>query len=109
MNCPKCRIESMKKEVYAEVEVDRCPSCQGIFFDKGELKMMIDKKQGNAADTLKFSSTSDQMDDMPAHCSRCNKAMIVAKGPGDIRVDVCQQCGGTFLDQGELATLQLYY
>jgi Zn-finger nucleic acid-binding protein len=109
MNCPKCPKETMIKEVYEGVEVDRCPTCKGIFFDKGELKTLIDKKMGNTADTLNFSSTSDQMDKMPAFCSRCNRDMAVAKGPGTVRVDVCQQCGGAFLDQGELATLQLYY
>lgn len=109
MNCPKCGVDTMNKDVFEGIEVDRCPTCRGIFFDQGELKAMIDKKMGNTADTLFFSSTSDQMDEMPAHCTRCDKPMEVAKGPGDVRVDVCRQCGGAFLDQGELATLQLYY
>lgn len=108
MNCPKCRIEVMKPEVYEGVEVDRCPACKGIFFDRGELKVMLAKKMGNTADTLFFSVTSDQMDQVGAVCPRCNVGMGVTKGPGDVRVDVCQKCSGIFLDQGELATLQVW-
>lgn len=109
MKCPKCRIEEMKPEIYEGIEVDRCPACKGIYFEKGELKGMIAKKMGNTADTLVFSSTSDQMDDVAAHCFRCDRDMATVKAKGDIKVDVCQLCGGAFLDQGEFATLQLYY
>ncbi len=108
MNCPKCRIDQMKAETFEGIEIDRCPSCKGMYLDKGELKGMIAKKMGNTADTLNFSSTSDQMDAVPGHCPRCDLDMVVVKGPGDVKVDVCRQCGGAFLDQGELATLQLY-
>ncbi len=108
MKCPKCRIETMKPETYEGIEVDRCPSCKGLFLDRGELEGMIARKMGNTADTLIFSATSDQMDQVPAFCHRCNKGMVVGKGPGNVRVDVCRTCGAVFLDQGELATLQLW-
>lgn len=108
MKCPKCRIENMKQETYEGIEVDRCPSCKGLFLDKGELPQMMQKQMGNTADTLGFSATSDQMDELAALCSKCNRQMIAVNGPGDIRVDFCQGCGGLFLDQGELATIQLY-
>jgi Zn-finger nucleic acid-binding protein len=109
MNCPKCRIEAMKHETYEGIEVDRCPACKGMFLEKGELKGLIAKKMGNTADTLNFSTTSDQMDGIAGHCFACNLDMVVVKGPGDVKVDVCKQCGAAFLDQGELATLQLYH
>jgi len=108
MNCPKCRIEPMRLETYEGIKIDRCPACKGMFLDRGELEGMIAKKMGNTADTLFFSVTSDQMDEMIALCPRCNLEMTAMKGPEEVRVDVCQSCGGAFLDQGELATLQLY-
>lgn len=108
MNCPKCRIEPMTQETYEGIEIDRCPACKGMFLDQGELLAMISQKMGNTADTLLFSATSDQMDGLEADCTKCNRPMMPMKGPGDIRVDVCPHCKGIFLDQGELATLQLY-
>jgi Zn-finger nucleic acid-binding protein len=98
----------MKSETYEGIEIDRCPACKGMFLDRGELKGMIAKKMGNTADTLFFSVTSDQMDELTGLCPHCNREMTAMKGPGEVRVDVCQGCGGAFLDQGELATLQLY-
>lgn len=109
LNCPKCRIETMKLEVYEGIEVDRCPACKGIFLDRGELKGMIAKKMGHKADTLLFSAMSDQMDEVPAHCPKCNQDMSPVKGPGEVRIEQCPSCNGVFLDQGELATLQVYY
>jgi Zn-finger nucleic acid-binding protein len=109
MNCPKCRIEKMKPEKFEDIMVDRCPACQGIFFDRGELNNMITKKMGGKADTFAFSATSDDMDNVPAHCPHCQQKMTPCKGAGDIRVDQCQTCKSIFLDQGELASLQLYF
>ena len=108
LNCPKCRTESMVKETYEGVEIDRCPACKGLYLDSGELKELIAKKMGNTADTLVFSATSDHMDPIKAYCLRCNKYMNVMVGPGKIRVDLCPNCKAVFLDQGELASIQLY-
>lgn len=109
MNCPKCRIEVMKQETYQDVQIDRCPACKGMYFDRGELNAMIAKKMGNTADTLSFSAMSDGMDEVKAVCTRCNKDMSVMVGPADMRFEMCKSCGGIFLDQGEFATFQLYY
>ena len=108
MNCPKCRTETMVQETYEGIEVDRCPACKGLYLDSGELKGLIAARMGNKADTLGFSPTSDHMDVINAFCLRCNKNMNVMVGPGNIRVDLCSKCKGVFLDQGELASIQLY-
>ncbi len=47
MRCPKCG-SVLKEETYGEiVAVDRCPSkaCGGIFFDGGELEILLKAKQ----------------------------------------------------------------
>ena len=109
MNCPKCGKETMNAEIYEGIEIDRCPTCKGIYLDSGELKGMIEKKMGNIADTLKFSPTSDHMDHITASCPHCNQTMRTIKGPGEVRIDWCKKCDGVFLDEGEFATLQLYF
>ena len=105
--CPKCRKEPMKAETFEGVEIDRCPVCKGMFFDKGELEEMLVRGEGNTADTLGFSAVSDAMDQIRAHCPRCLQDMQAVTGPADVRIDICNRCSGVFLDQGEFATLQL--
>jgi len=109
MNCPKCRSLQMNPETYEGVEIERCPVCKGMFFDRGEIRALIEKQQGNVVDNLKFSPTSDVMDGMAAHCFRCEQDMVPVKAPGDVVINECPSCKGIFLDQGELATLQLTF
>jgi Zn-finger nucleic acid-binding protein len=106
MNCPKCRDQAMNPEVYEEVSIERCPVCKGMFFHKGEIRELIEKQQGNVADDLRFSPTSDMMDAVEAHCFLCREDMVQVKTPGDVVINECPKCKGIFLDQGELATLQ---
>ena len=40
MKCPKCGMDMSTIELQG-VSVDQCPSCGGIFFDKGEIDEML--------------------------------------------------------------------
>ena len=44
LNCPFCK-SSMDKIKRANVTVDRCPNCQGIWLDKGELDKIVIKRK----------------------------------------------------------------
>ena len=44
LRCPKCGGQMEEIELDG-VEVDKCGSCQGIFFDAGELEMLLSAKQ----------------------------------------------------------------
>lgn len=107
MNCPKCRIEEMKIETLSGIEIDRCPVCKGIYLDKGEFEKLVVLEAGTG-DSFAFSAISDAMDEVPAYCPHCEHDMVSNVGPADLKVDRCEKCGGIFLDQGELATLQLH-
>ena len=38
MNCPKCGSTTLAPEKGAlDIEIDRCPDCQGIWLDRGEI------------------------------------------------------------------------
>jgi Zn-finger nucleic acid-binding protein len=96
----------MKAETLEGIEIDRCPTCKGLFLDKSEFEQMIVRRI--SADTFAYSLLSDTMDEVPALCTRCDAPMAAHIGPANIRVDVCNSCGGLFLDQGEFAALQLH-
>jgi Zn-finger nucleic acid-binding protein len=111
IKCPKCQDEDdlMQQEEYQGITIERCPICKGVFLDQGELTSLIETKQGNKADQLSFSATSDAMDGVYAFCHRCDQEMVSVKLPGDVVGNQCQKCAAIFLDHGELATIQLQY
>ncbi len=43
MHCPKCGSELTSLDLEG-ITVDKCPRCEGIFFDRGELDELLLKK-----------------------------------------------------------------
>lgn len=43
--CPKCGSD-MAVESIADIEIEKCSSCEGIFFDRGELEQLLMKQEG---------------------------------------------------------------
>ena len=53
LRCPKCGGQ-MAEEELSGIMIDRCGSCQGIFFDAGELDLLLEaKEQGSFLSGLK--------------------------------------------------------
>ena len=44
MRCPKCGQEMVEEEL-AGIMIDRCGNCQGLFFDAGELDLLLEAKE----------------------------------------------------------------
>ncbi len=44
MKCPKCGAD-LTIEDYHGIEIDRCHECDGIWFDAGEAKLLLDKEK----------------------------------------------------------------
>lgn len=42
--CPRCRVPMGNRE-YASVTVDCCPRCEGLWFDDGEVRMVVERHQ----------------------------------------------------------------
>ena len=42
--CPKCGSD-MKVESIGGIEIEKCTSCEGIFFDRGELEELLLKQE----------------------------------------------------------------
>jgi len=103
--------EAMHRITLGEVEIDRCPSCGGVWLDQGELdgvrKSFLDHKQ--TLDALDSLATTDEVEARPEPllCPRDHSRMSVHKHPQQhhIEMDCCTKCGGLFFDAGELADL----
>lgn len=45
MRCPKCGMELSNFQMHG-IELDRCVSCGGTWFDEGEIEQLLEKEQG---------------------------------------------------------------
>jgi Zn-finger nucleic acid-binding protein len=83
------------------VEVDVCPKCQGIFLDKNEIRTLTGSHSLGILLTKKLGLDSDS----PLVCPNCG-GLMDGEDAGDVRVDVCLDCKGVWLDAGELERLK---
>lgn len=44
MICPKCEVE-LHTKTRSGVEIENCPSCRGMWLDKGELEKLIKREE----------------------------------------------------------------
>jgi Zn-finger nucleic acid-binding protein len=93
----------MEKVTFKTIEVDRCTSCKGIWFDAHE-KEKLRKMEG--AEQIDIGSTVVGDDHNEIHqirCPICNKLMASKVDPSQnhIRFEQCIKCKGAFFDAGE--------
>jgi hypothetical protein len=107
MRCPKCPEVEMETVEVHEVKIDRCPSCGGAWYDRGELEALKDRESGGDfawldaglwrdADRVEVDKRSQRrcpQDDVPL-------ASVRYGGP-EVTVEVCPVCFGIWLDRGE--------
>lgn len=82
------------------LEVDSCPECFGIWFDREELKEFIQRPElaqrlSEGATGTTVASAGERL------CPSCRTA-LGETNLGEVSVDVCFRCRGIWLDQGEL-------
>lgn len=47
MKCPKCGSDMVEKEL-DNVMIDQCTECEGIYFDAGELEMVLKREESKS-------------------------------------------------------------
>lgn len=102
MNCPKCDA-AMEPVTFATVEVDRCPQCQGLWFDEGEAEQLKSAKGAGKLDAGQPLMAAAAQGPQKVLCPRCRTPMIgmVVHGQAHIRYESCKVCHGSFFDAGE--------
>jgi uncharacterized protein len=104
VKCPKCKDELVVKKEGGQglVVLDVCPSCEGAWFDKGELDSLDDSVHTNVEE-LSFEPAT-RLGEIRYTCPRCDVDLepLSPKEDEDLVVDHCPKCGGFWLDPGEL-------
>lgn len=108
MKCPKCAGTEMYFFSFGDVEIDRCPSCDGVWLDKDELDAVLARELGAQIDLVSFSPAPTTPAGGPATCHRCQRPMITLTGAADVEFEWCESCEGTFFDRGELSVVQAF-
>ncbi len=106
MICPSCKNDMIVVEYY-HIELDYCPDCQGVWFDSGELELMlqtskIDAKHIGEINNLPAAKTSEKARKCPICGDAMSKNTIGQQPP--VIIDVCRN-DGLFFDGGELQQL----
>lgn len=103
MNCPACENAMITLEL-ANVEIDHCVNCGGVWLDTGEIELLMDdplKAKHLLASFREDSTTAEQ----PRRCPICKKKMakiVVERSNPPLRIDKCRRADGLWFDKGEL-------
>ncbi len=108
MICPRCKQDMIVVE-HQQIELDYCTNCEGVWFDAGELALLLDCLR-LAGPELVISSIINLpavgSSGKPLKCPICRQGMKeVAIGQPDINIDVCLQEDGLWFDGGEVYQL----
>lgn len=70
MACPVCKT-GLALSVRADIEIDYCPTCRGVWLDRGELDKIIERSQAAApAPVAAPAYASQHRPDMPRQAYR---------------------------------------
>jgi uncharacterized protein len=110
MKCPVCQNEMVKQD-FGGVQVDVCKNgCKGLWFDWSEVNKLDRKNEGfgDALTEALHYPRSNDADRGQIKCPKCGILMHAHKfaSEKEINVDECYQCGGFFLDSGELKIIR---
>ena len=106
MRCPKCDgdFESFR---YEGIDLDRCSSCEGLWFDAAEREQVAASERPEAIDSgsRRTARRFNEMTDVD--CPRCATRMtrVADREQSHIEYEFCPACRGSFFDAGEFRDL----
>ena len=111
MECPN-NHKQLEKMLFHDVEVEYCPECLGIWFDKDELRLAKDKKD-EQLNWLDFDIWRDKkkfsMQNINKRCPVDGIPFVeVAYDNSNVKIDFCKMCQGIWLDRGEFKQIMVY-
>ncbi len=108
MLCPVDKIPAIVIE-YDKIELDYCTKCRGVWFDTGELELLLASAGlgGHEAFLESVMKSSVKVSEKKRRCPICNIKMNKAYigKEGKTLVDICSQGHGIWFDGGELERL----
>lgn len=66
MKCPVCPEEKLMMTDRQGIEIDYCPSCRGVWLDRGELDKIVERSAAPAVQAAGSKSTTPTAAAIPA-------------------------------------------
>jgi len=109
MICPVCKKDALIVE-YNRIELDYCPGCGGVWFDSGELELLMEAARlGNHRSYLSDVAGAPEAasSEKKRRCPICRHKMKKTYIDEDkkILVDICHVGDGIWFDGGEVSNL----
>jgi len=107
MICPTCKHHMFVVE-FQQIELDYCGNCHGVWFDQGELELLLAKvMHGDGAKPVINSVLQIEdaaSDEKRRRCPICRRTMKKVNVAGDkhVLIDACVQQDGLWFDGGEV-------
>jgi len=112
MNCPACD-RALTTMTIGQITVDACSGgCAGIWFDHFELKKVDEQSESAGAALLELPRDQSLSVDTERRrtCPKCGPEMVMMRHftsvSRKVTIDECPNCGGVWLDAGELAGIR---
>jgi Zn-finger nucleic acid-binding protein len=109
MLCPACKRDMIVIE-YKKIELDYCANCRGVWFDAGELELILEQANlkpdgvaGKSIITLTEADTGEKKRRCPICRKNMRKEFIGGEPP--ILIDACPAGQGLWFDGGEVTAL----
>ena len=111
MNCPNCN-KPLNRIAFMGVQLDDCPDCGGIWFDADELQQLKHARANSWEDleakvAPRSPETTTPTSGAAKVCPKCGTSMHPYRYlfNSDVHLDECEKCGGTWVDDNELAAM----
>ena len=102
MKCPKCK-HFMKTIEYKGVEIERCTSCYGLWFDHYEVDDLKRLSGSEVIDIGDVEVGAEHNQKVHIYCPECRTLMLseTDKKQKHIHFERCPDCQGVYFDAGE--------
>jgi Zn-finger nucleic acid-binding protein len=103
--CPKCKSVLGPLNLEADLHLERCKACKGLWLDKGELA----RSTNSSEDLPDLEASLKESKELPFNCPKCaNKLqrMPFFRAVSTLMIDRCPSCQGLWLDALELGQVQ---
>ena len=109
MKCPACSNLMIVVE-HENIELDYCMDCSGVWFDAGELELLLESMELEGSslslDSI-LTSPEAKSSEKKRKCPICRQKMkkaTVGHEP-EVLIDACQRGDGLWFDKGEVIQL----
>jgi len=110
MICPTCHNVMIVVE-HHKIELDYCTSCKGVWFDSGELELLLESR--SLEETKVFlegilNSQEAVSSEKKRNCPICGSKMkksAIGEQPKTLIIDICRKEHGLWFDGGEVDQL----